>query len=144
MPYKYFQESAGGGRVNANDNSDEHNLINELRQIVEDLANLLGHSKLGDGTYPKSGPTGGTLSNVSKCNFSATTYPGVNDDETQGYLKGSIWIYSLVGKAYILIDAGVGAAIWRLITIGEDIFILEAGMTISLITEITGELAIGD
>jgi len=142
MPYKYFQESALGGRVDARDNADEHNLINELRQIVEDLANLLGHDLL-DGLYPKSGPTGGTLSNVSKCNFSATAYPGVNDDETQGYSKGSVWIYSLVGKAYILVNAGTGVAVWRLITTGEDIFILEAGMTISMITEITGVLSIG-
>ena len=138
MPYKYFQESAPGGRVDARDNADEHNVINELRQIVEDLGNLLGHDLL-DGLYPKSGPTGGTLSNVSKCNFSATAYPGVDDDETQGYSKGSFWIYSL--KAYILVNAGAGVANWRLITISGDIY--EAEMTINIATEITGDLSIG-
>lgn len=81
MPnYKYLQESAGSGRINCNDNADEHNLTNELRQIVEDLAYLLGHSKLGDGLYPKSGPFGGILSKLnSGLEASKPADPAVGD-----------------------------------------------------------------
>ncbi|MBA7601394.1 hypothetical protein ES703_08467 [subsurface metagenome] len=59
--YKYYQESAGGGRVNTKDHVDEVNIINELRVVVEDFAAALGHSKLGDTAYPKNLLAGGTF-----------------------------------------------------------------------------------
>ena len=62
MPnYKYYQESAGSGRVSTVDHVDEINLINELRVVVEDFAATLGHSKLGDALYPKNLLPGGTF-----------------------------------------------------------------------------------
>ena len=59
--YKYYQESGGSGRVNTADHVDEINIINELRVVVEDFAAALGHSKLGDGLYPKNLLAGGTF-----------------------------------------------------------------------------------
>lgn len=59
--YRYYQESAGSGRVNTADHVDEVNIINELRVVVEDFAAALGHSKLGDGAYPKNLLPGGTF-----------------------------------------------------------------------------------
>lgn len=59
--YKYYQESGGNGRVNTQDHVDEVNIINELRVVIEDFAAALGHSKLGDGEYPKNLLPGGTF-----------------------------------------------------------------------------------
>lgn len=59
--YKYYQESAGSGRVSTQDHVDEINIINELRVILEDFGEALGHSKLGDGAYPKNLLSGGTF-----------------------------------------------------------------------------------
>jgi hypothetical protein len=59
--YKYYQESAGDGKVNTQDHVDEVNVINELRVVVEDFATVLGHSKLGDSAYPKNLLSGGTF-----------------------------------------------------------------------------------
>lgn len=59
--YKYYQESAGNGRVNTADHVDEVNIINELRVVIEDFAAALGHSKLGDSAYPKNLLSGGTF-----------------------------------------------------------------------------------
>lgn len=59
--YKYYQESAGSGRVNTADHVDEVNIINELRVVIEDFAAALGHSELGEGAYPKNLVAGGTF-----------------------------------------------------------------------------------
>ena len=60
-PYTYTQESGTGFFVASPDKSDALEDTNEVRQIVNDLGTLLGHTKL-DGTYPKDLTTGGTLS----------------------------------------------------------------------------------
>lgn len=118
--HKYTQESAGSGRVAASlDYVDEINIVNELRQIIEDLATIIGQAKLGDGQYPADATMGVLATNVKKNNFEATTYPLVTDDETLGYSKGSMWIYDV--DAYICTDATEGFAIWREITNEEPI-----------------------
>ena len=112
--HKYTQESAGSGRVAAGlDYVDEINIINELRKIIEDLATIIGQTKLGNGQYPADQSTGILATNVKKNNFTAVAYPLVTDDETEGYSKGSIWIYQ---EAYICTDATEGYAIWREMT----------------------------
>lgn len=112
--HKYTQESAGGGRTAAGlDFMDETNIINEVRQIIEDLAIIIGQVKLGDGQYPADKSVGIIATNVKKNNFEAGAYPLVTDDETEGYSKGSIWIYD---EAYICTDATEGFAIWKEIT----------------------------
>lgn len=62
------------------------------------------------------------LGNVenTKNNVSAVTYPGSNNDNTQGYSKGSIWIYTTYNLAWICTDASTGAAKWLDITWGAD------------------------
>lgn len=113
--HKYTQESAGSGRVAAGtDFVDEVNVTNELRQILEDLAIIVGQIKLGNGQYPADKSIGILATNVKKNNFEATNYPLVTDDETKGYSKGSIWVYDV--DAYICTDATEGYAIWREIT----------------------------
>jgi hypothetical protein len=58
--YKYTQESGANFYVGAGDKADALEDTNEMRQIVDDLGNLLAHSKRND-VYPKTGPFGGTL-----------------------------------------------------------------------------------
>ena len=59
--YTYTQQSGAGFKVASPDKSDALEDTNEVRQIVNDLGTLLGHTKM-DGTYPKDLTTGGTLS----------------------------------------------------------------------------------
>ncbi len=107
--HKYTQGTSG--RVTTTDYIDELNVINELRQIVEDLATIVGQVKLGDGAYPANGSIGILATNVVKNNFNAEAEPAVTDDETEGYSKGSSWIYNEI--AYICVDATEGSAVWR-------------------------------
>jgi len=50
---------------------------------------------------------------IPKCNYNATGAPAVTDDLSKGYTPGSIWVNVTGDKAYICVDATVGAAIWR-------------------------------
>ena len=59
--YKYTQESGANFFVGTADKADALEDSNEVRQILDDLGNLLGHSKRDD-SYPKDLTTGGTLS----------------------------------------------------------------------------------
>jgi hypothetical protein len=99
------------GRVTTEHYVDEINIINELRQIVEDLATIVGQVKLGDGQYPADESIGIQASNVVKNNFWAEESPTVNDDITQGYAKGSLWMDW--EDVYICFGADEGEAIWR-------------------------------
>ena len=113
--HKYTQESARNGRVAAGlDYADEINMFNELRQIAEDLAIIIGQIKLGDGQYPADQSAGILATNVKKNNFEAIALPTANDDSGDGYSKGSIWVYN--EEAYICVDATEGAALWKGIT----------------------------
>ena len=58
--YKYTQESGTNFYVGAGDKADALEDTNEVRQILDDLGNLLGHSKRND-LYPEDGTTRGTL-----------------------------------------------------------------------------------
>lgn len=117
--HKFTQQSAGSGRVSTADYVDEINVINELRQIVEDLAIILGQVKLGDGNYPADGTVGTVANYLKKCNYEAVAIPTVDDDSGEGYAKGSFWIYNEIG--YMCVDATEGAAVWKQITNEEDL-----------------------
>jgi hypothetical protein len=77
--YKYTQESGTNFYVGTADKSDALEDTNEVRQILDDLGNLLGHSKRDD-LYPKDSTTGGYL---GKLNYgleaSKPAVPVVND-----------------------------------------------------------------
>lgn len=45
-------------------------------------------------------------------NFSATRAPTENDDSTEGYSPGSVWIDTSALKSYVCTNAAVGAAVW--------------------------------
>ncbi len=110
--HKFTQGTSG--RVTTADYMDELNIINELRQIVEDLATIIGQVKLGDNLYPANGSIGILATNVVKNNLNADADPTIDDDETLGYSKGSLWVYN--GEAYICVDATESSADWKGIT----------------------------
>jgi hypothetical protein len=114
--HKFTQQSGGGGRVSTGDYTEELNIINELRQIIEDLAIIVGQVKLGDGNYPADSSIGILANNVKKNNFEAETTPWEEDDETQGYSRGSLWISTEGLSAWICVDATEGLAIWKMLT----------------------------
>jgi len=53
---------------------------------------------------------------ATKSNLTATIPPTVNDDASQGYGVGSIWIDTTNDIGYVCVDATAGAAIWKDIT----------------------------
>lgn len=48
----------------------------------------------------------------AQTNYSATTDPTVNDDSGDGYSVGSPWVNATADKAFLCLDATVGAAVW--------------------------------
>jgi len=77
--YKYTQESGTNFYVGTDDKADAMEDTNEVRQILDDLGNLLGHSKRDD-LYPKNGTTGGYLGRLNYgIDASKSVVPVVND-----------------------------------------------------------------
>jgi len=63
-----------------------------------------------DGFLHKDLATGAIL--VKKTNFDSVAAPMAVDDNTAGYVVGSIWTQPTTGKAWISLDATTGAAVW--------------------------------
>jgi len=77
--YKYTQESGTNFYAGTADKSDALEDTNEVRQILDDLGNLLGHSKRDD-LYPKDGTSGGYLGRLNYgLDASKPAIPVVND-----------------------------------------------------------------
>jgi len=77
--YKYTQESGTNFYVGTDDKSDALEDTNEVRQILDDLGNLLGHSKRDD-LYPKDNTTGGYLGRLNYgLDASKPAVPVIND-----------------------------------------------------------------
>lgn len=53
-------------------------------------------------------------------NYTATTDPTVNDDESEGYSVGSIWYNTATPESFLCTDATDGAAVWINISLGVD------------------------
>ena len=77
--------------------------IQAIRPAVKATAGV----SFEDGIYPAYAP-------FIKDNLTATTNPGVTDDTTKGYTKGSRWINTSANpkEAYVCLDATEGAAVW--------------------------------
>ncbi len=77
--YCYTQQSRANFYVGTADKADALGDTNEMRQILGDLGNLLGHSKRDD-LYPKEGTTGGYLGRLNYgLDASKPAVPVVND-----------------------------------------------------------------
>jgi len=62
----------------------------------------------------------------SKNNLAAAVAPAVGNDSSQGYSVGSHWVDTTANKAYICVDASVGAAIW--LEVGSTVHPVELGV----------------
>jgi hypothetical protein len=63
-----------------------------------------------------------TTSAVLQNNWTATVAPAVTDDSASGYAVGSEWTDVTADKSYKLVDATVGAAVWKDIIGGSSVF----------------------
>jgi hypothetical protein len=54
-------------------------------------------------------------SNVKKGNYTATAIPIPDNDDTEGYVKGSPWWYGEARKLFVCMDATTGSAKWEMI-----------------------------
>ena len=55
-----------------------------------------------------------TAAGVPKTNLTATTAPGVGNDNTQGYAVGSLWFNKNTGLLYVAQSVGTGTATWAI------------------------------
>jgi len=79
LRYKYSQETGDDFKVNTVDKCDAMEDTNEVRQILDDLGELLGHSKFDD-AYPKDETSGGYLGRLnSGLDADKPATPAVND-----------------------------------------------------------------
>jgi len=77
--YKYTQESGTNFYVGTADKADALEDTNEIRQILDDLGNLLGHS-MRNNSYPKDKTSGGYLGRLNYgLDASKPAVPVVND-----------------------------------------------------------------
>jgi len=95
---------------------------NELNSVQSAFNGTSGHAHDGSiGNGPKVGLTtsitgvlpvaNGGLGGIN--NTSATSAPTVNDDNTQGYAVGSLWVNTSTGDIYHLKVSTTGAAVWQ-------------------------------
>lgn len=128
------QTDSGGGQLNASTifNSGAVSVLHGGTGRTTLSAN---HVLLGNGTSAINSEAqlalarGGTGANLSSASngavvkngttlttrldkLDATTAPTVNDDSGDGYSIGSQWIDVTNDKAYVCVDASVGAAVW--------------------------------
>ena len=119
MAKHHYTQQDTSARVTTGHYVDEINIINEARQILEDLAIIVGQLKLGDGNYPADGTVGVIATNVKKCNYGAEAEPTVDDDTGEGYAVGSEWIYDQ--RFWKCVDATEGIAVWKEISYVEEL-----------------------
>jgi len=71
-----------------------------------------------EGTVTVHSDVDATTSAVLQNNWTATVAPAVTDDSASGYAVGSEWTDVTADKSYKLVDATVGAAVWKETTAG--------------------------
>lgn len=64
-------------------------------------------------------------------NLTATTDPGVSDDNTAGYGVGSKWVNTTTDRVFFALDVSTGAAIWRSMVDAESAQTLSGAKTFS-------------
>ena len=71
----------------------------------EDLTGFVTENQLDSALAAK-------INNLVPSKLDATEPPTVNDDETEGWMVGSMWIDTVGKEAYRCVDATEGAAVW--------------------------------
>jgi hypothetical protein len=105
-------------------NAVDHNALLNLTSgdVHTQYPNVNG-TRFSDTTHGSRG--GGSLHPVcsasgagfmAQSNMAATTNPGVNNDNTQGYAIGSQWVNTTAGTIWEAVNVATGAAIWKELT----------------------------
>lgn len=58
------------------------------------------------------------LNPVLANNMNATTAPGASNDNTEGYVQGSLWFNTISNTLYVALSVGTGAAVWDAVSPG--------------------------
>lgn len=67
-----------------------------------------------------------------KHNLIAIINPTANDDNTQGYNVGAVWVNTITKKEYVCLDASTGAAVWKLISNSDMLERIQWDITVGL------------
>jgi len=89
-------------------------VMNASNLIKHEVGGLESDVSSGDGLVQIKG--GSTT--VVKSNIAASSAPTVNEDTGDGYSIGSFWLDTTNDVAYLCLDAGSGAAVWKNISQG--------------------------
>jgi len=61
------------------------------------------------------------VTKAKRDNYVATTDPTANDDSTDGYTIGSVWVNTSTDRIWICVDATATAAIWNVVPNGGEV-----------------------
>lgn len=79
-----------------------------------------GATTFESGSWLRGNGTGAIV--PVKSNLASATDPAVTDDSASGYAVGSKWLNTTNNRAYVCLNASVGAAVWKETTINTRIF----------------------
>ena len=91
--------------------------LQELRQNVATAEDLDSH--LSDNVQQTNEEQEDIPHGLAQCNYNATEHPTENNDETEGYSRGSKWFVEIEEDgeynwfAYVCLEASEGAAVWE-------------------------------
>jgi hypothetical protein len=101
MPYKFLGAPQGSYITRgATYTADAHGVVTVPATTNQDITDLLNVGLIPLGQIQ-------ALSNLS-----ATTDPGVSNDNTQDYAPGSAWLNTSTGVEWLCVSAATGAAVW--------------------------------
>lgn len=64
-------------------------------------------------------------------NYAATTNPGVSNDNTAGYVIGSLWINTTLNTTWVATSVATGAAVWKELTNIAGVLTTKAGKVLA-------------
>ena len=89
----------------------------DMTLVGEDTSQTLTNKTINAGSNTITGLTNSDVGldfvqNI-KSNFTAITDPGLNDDQTDDYSIGSLWVNTSTNTTFICTNAGTGSANWK-------------------------------
>jgi hypothetical protein len=100
-----------GNTLNVIANADGSIVVN-VDDIQVGVITNTQHGSRGNGTL-HTVATSTAAGFMPQSNFSATVDPAVGNDNTQGYVAGSIWHNATAGTVWHAISVATGAAVWK-------------------------------
>jgi hypothetical protein len=88
------------------------------------VADLVGTETAADGADVR-------VTKAKRDNYTATTDPTANDDSTDGYTIGSVWINTSTDRIWVCVDATATAAIWNVVPDGGEVQLQTTDATVT-------------